>query len=238
MDFSLTPRQLRSATRSAALVNESVTPKMLERMHRTGNSRTMPLSALSPSEAGSRARCLGSENRIPIELYLLFHELEMAGAPYDGLVLNMMMAGLINHLGNDFLKERVLRPLIDGDAMISMGYSEPDSGSDVANCATRADWNGGVWVINGQKMWTTMAHEASWVVLLTRTNHDVPKHRGLTVFVVPLDTPGIEIVAVHTMGTELRTRPTTPTYTSATSGASVTSMAVGGYSPPPSSSAA
>ena len=57
-------------------------------------------------------------------------------------------------------------------------------------------------MINGQKMWTTLAHEADYVLLLTRTNPDVPKHRGLTMFVVPLDTPGIEIHPVHTMGTE------------------------------------
>ena len=62
--------------------------------------------------------------------------------------------------------------------------------------------DGDEWVINGQKMFTTMAHEAHYVFLLTRTNPDVPKHKGLTMFLVPMDTPGIEITPVHTMGGE------------------------------------
>ena len=85
---------------------------------------------------------------------------------------------------------------------MSFGYTEPDSGSDVAAATTKATRDGDEWVIEGQKMWTTMAHIADYVLLLTRTNPDVPKHKGLTFFIVPLDTPGIEIQPVHTMGTE------------------------------------
>ena len=83
-----------------------------------------------------------------------------------------------------------------------MGYSEPDYGSDVASITTRAVRDGDEWVINGAKMWTTMAHEAQWLILLTRTDPDVPKHKGLTMFLLPMDTPGITVEAVHTMGTE------------------------------------
>ena len=72
----------------------------------------------------------------------------------------------------------------------------------MAACATRAERDGDEWVINGQKMFTTLAHEAQYVFLLTRTNTDVAKHKGLTMFVVPMDTPGIEITPVHTMGGE------------------------------------
>jgi alkylation response protein AidB-like acyl-CoA dehydrogenase len=93
--------------------------------------------------------------------------------------------------------------LISGDAQMCMGFSEPDNGSDVANCKTKAEWVDGHWLINGQKMWTTLAHAADWVILLTRTNPDVPKHRGLTMFIVPLDHPGIEIRPIRTMGAEL-----------------------------------
>ncbi len=83
-----------------------------------------------------------------------------------------------------------------------MGYSEADYGSDVASITTRAVRDGDEWVINGAKMWTTMAHEATWLILLTRTNPDVPKHKGLTMFLLPMDTPGITVEPVHTMGTE------------------------------------
>ena len=85
---------------------------------------------------------------------------------------------------------------------MSLGYSEPDSGSDVASIKTRAIRDGDEWVINGQKMFTTLAHEANYVFLLARTNPDVPKHKGLTMFLVPLDSPGIEIQPVHTVGGE------------------------------------
>jgi alkylation response protein AidB-like acyl-CoA dehydrogenase len=83
-----------------------------------------------------------------------------------------------------------------------MGYSEPDYGSDVASIVTRAVRDGDEWVINGAKMWTTMAHKADWLILLTRTNTEVPKHKGLTMFILPMDTPGITVDPVHTMGTE------------------------------------
>ncbi len=85
---------------------------------------------------------------------------------------------------------------------MSLGYSEPDSGSDVASIKTTAVRDGDEWVINGQKMFTTLAHVANYVFLLARTNHDVPKHKGLTMFLVPLDSPGIEIHPVHTVGGE------------------------------------
>ena len=66
----------------------------------------------------------------------------------------------------------------------------------------RAVRDGDEFVINGAKMWTTMAHEAKWLILLTRTDTEVPKHKGLTMFLLPMDTPGITVEPVHTMGTE------------------------------------
>ena len=86
--------------------------------------------------------------------------------------------------------------------MCCLGYSEPDAGSDVAAVATKATRDGDDWVIEGQKMFTTMAHEAHYVFLLTRSNPEAPKHKGLTMFLVPMDTPGIEITPVETVGGE------------------------------------
>jgi alkylation response protein AidB-like acyl-CoA dehydrogenase len=92
--------------------------------------------------------------------------------------------------------------ILAGEVMCCLGYSEPDAGSDVAAVTTRAVRDGDQWVIDGQKMFTTMAHEADFVFLLCRTNPDVAKHKGLTMFLVPMDTPGIEVTPVHTMGGE------------------------------------
>jgi hypothetical protein len=113
-----------------------------------------------------------------------------------------MIAGVVNHVGTEEQKKRVLPSILAGEAMVCMGYSEPDYGSDVASITTRAVRDGDEWVINGAKMWTTMAHAATWLILLTRTNLDVPKHKGLTMFLLPTDTPGISVEPVHTMGTE------------------------------------
>jgi alkylation response protein AidB-like acyl-CoA dehydrogenase len=113
-----------------------------------------------------------------------------------------MVGGVIAHVGTDMQKEVVLPAILSGETLVALGYSEPDSGSDVAAASTRAVRDGDQWVINGRKMWTTLAHEAKYVLLLTRTNLDVPKHKGLTMFLLPMDTPGITVEPVHTMGTE------------------------------------
>ena len=83
-----------------------------------------------------------------------------------------------------------------------LGFTEPESGSDVAAAQTRAVRDGDEWVINGQKMFTTNAQEADYVFMLTRTNPDLPKHQGLTTFLVPLRQPGVEIQPVHTLSGE------------------------------------
>ncbi len=89
-----------------------------------------------------------------------------------------------------------------GTARLTLGYSEPDGGSDIAGARTRAVRDGEEWVINGQKIFTTNAQHAQYTFLITRTDPELPKHQGLTMFLVPLDTPGIEIQALPTIGDE------------------------------------
>jgi alkylation response protein AidB-like acyl-CoA dehydrogenase len=100
------------------------------------------------------------------------------------------------------LKQDVIHKIVAGDAVVSMGYSEPGSGSDVAAAQTRAVRDGDEWVINGQKMFTSGANVAQYVFLLTRTDPQAAKHRGLTMFLVPMDAPGVEVQAIHTIGDE------------------------------------
>ena len=92
--------------------------------------------------------------------------------------------------GTDEQKADVVPRILAGEVMCCLGYSEPDAGSDVAAVATKAVRDGDHWVIDGQKMFTTMAHEAHYVFLLARSNPEAPKHKGLTMFLVPMDTPG------------------------------------------------
>ncbi|MEI6782608.1 MAG: acyl-CoA dehydrogenase, partial [Verrucomicrobiota bacterium] len=91
----------------------------------------------------------------PIEMYVMFNELEKAGAPYDGLAVALMIAAVVNKLGTDEQKERIIPSIISGEALVCMGYSEADFGSDVASIKTRAVKDGDEWVINGHKLWPT-----------------------------------------------------------------------------------
>ena len=202
MDFSLSPRAAEFRTEVMAFLDSHLTGEVIDTMHRTGTFNDKHFNA-ALADAGLLAGAVpGYGDRDPIELYVLFNELEKAGAPYDGLAVTMLVAGVINAVGTDFHREQVFDRLLTGRFNCCLGYSEPDHGSDVAAITTRAVQNGDEWVVNGQKMWTTMAHEADWVILLTRTDPDVPKHKGLTMFLVPMDTPGIEVQPVPTMASE------------------------------------
>jgi alkylation response protein AidB-like acyl-CoA dehydrogenase len=144
----------------------------------------------------------GGQGRDPFEMTAMRDELRLAGVPTDGLGQTIIVARTIRAVGTEEQKQRFLPAALAGEMIFALGYTEPDSGSDVAAAKTRAIRDGDDWIIEGQKMFTTLAHEAAYVFLLTRTNPDVPKHRGLTMFLVPLDAPGVEIHPVHTMGGE------------------------------------
>ena len=202
MDFSLSPGAVEFRAEVKAFIADHLTTEVVDQMHATGTFNDKTFNA-ALADAGLLAGAVpGYGDRDPIELYILFNELEKAGAPYDGLAVTMLVAGVVNAVGTDFHRSRVLQKLLTGRFNCCLGYSEPDHGSDVASITTKAVRDGDEWVITGQKMWTTMAHVSDWVILLTRTNPDVPRHKGLTMFLVPMDTPGIEVQPVPTMATE------------------------------------
>ncbi|HUC35828.1 MAG TPA: acyl-CoA dehydrogenase family protein [Acidimicrobiales bacterium] len=95
--------------------------------------------------------------------------------------------------GSEELKHRLLRPLFTAEEIWCQLFSEPGAGSDVAGLATSAVRDGDEWVVNGQKVWTTVAHMAKWGMLLARSDPNVPKHQGLTYFVVDMHAPGVEV---------------------------------------------
>ena len=202
MDFSLSPGAVEFRAEVKAFIADHLTTEVVDQMHATGTFNDKAFNS-ALADAGLLAGAVpGYGDRDPIELYILFNELEKAGAPYDGLAVTMLVAGVVNAVGTDFHRNRVLQKLLTGRFNCCLGYSEPDHGSDVASITTKAVRDGDEWVITGQKMWTTMAHVSDWVILLTRTNPDVPRHKGLTMFLVPMDTPGIEVQPVPTMATE------------------------------------
>ena len=141
-----------------------------------------------PQEFGGRA--MG-----PIEQVTVNQEISRAGTPgiLDVIGIGMLGPCLIAH-GSDAQKSRYLGPMLHGDEVWCQLFSEPGAGSDLAAVQTRARQNeDGSWTLSGQKVWTTNAQFASFGLLLARTDADVPKHKGLTMFIVPMDTTGVTV---------------------------------------------
>jgi len=205
LEFRLPPEVESFRADARAFLAQHVTDAVLERAHATGTvhdwglHRAMAeggwISAGWPEE-------WGGQGRSPLEMNALTEEMYLSGAPVDGLGVANLVAHTLMYEGTDRQKGEIIPKVLAGEVLTCLGYSEPDAGSDVAACATRAVRDGDEWVINGQKMFTTLAHESQYVFLLTRTDTEVAKHKGLTMFLVPMDTPGISVTPVHTMGGE------------------------------------
>jgi alkylation response protein AidB-like acyl-CoA dehydrogenase len=136
---------------------------------------------------------LGLEGRLQRHIDTRLRE---AGAPpmQSMLFFNMYLAAptMVTH-GSDELRMRALRPMFTGEDVWCQLFSEPGSGSDLAGLSTRAIRDGDEWVVNGQKVWNTLAHLAGRGMLVARTDPELPKHKGLTYFMVDMHAPGVEV---------------------------------------------
>jgi 3-oxocholest-4-en-26-oyl-CoA dehydrogenase alpha subunit len=138
----------------------------------------------------------GGQGRGPIDQFIFFDESMRAGAPVPMLTINSV-APTIMQFGSDEQKRRFLPPILRGEIQFCIGYSEPGAGTDLASLRTRAVRDGDSYVITGQKMWTSLASDADYCWLAARTGAEDSRHRGISIFIAPMDTPGIERTPLH-----------------------------------------
>jgi 3-oxocholest-4-en-26-oyl-CoA dehydrogenase alpha subunit len=144
-----------------------------------------------PKEYGGQARSM-------VEQLIFTDAAAVAGVPIPYLTLNTVGPTIMRY-GTDEQKEYFLPRILAGELHFSIGYSEPGSGTDLASLRTRALREGDEWVINGQKMWTSLIQYADWIWLACRTDPDLPRHKGLSMILVPADAPGVSYTPVHTV---------------------------------------
>jgi alkylation response protein AidB-like acyl-CoA dehydrogenase len=141
----------------------------------------------------------GGQGRSAIEQFIFFDESMRAGAPVPMLTINTVGPTIMN-FGTDEQKQFFLPKILKGEIHFCIGYTEPGAGTDLASLTTKAVRDGDEYVINGQKIFTSLASDADYVWLATRTNPDVKKHKGISIIVVPTDTPGFKAVPMQLLG--------------------------------------
>ena len=141
----------------------------------------------------------GGQGRSAVEQFIFFDESMRAGAPVPMLTINTIGPTLMN-FGTEEQKAEFLPRILAGDIHFCIGYSEPGAGTDLASLRTRAVRDGDEYVINGQKMWTSLSSDADYMWLAVRTDPDAKKHKGISILIVPMDTPGITLQPLRLIG--------------------------------------
>ncbi|WP_185910873.1 acyl-CoA dehydrogenase family protein [Streptomyces sp. WAC07149] len=141
----------------------------------------------------------GGQGRGPDEQFVFFDEAYRAGAPVSMVTLNTVGPTLMKY-GTQRQKDWFLPRILRGEIVFGIGYSEPEAGTDLASLRTRAVRDGGDWVIHGQKIFTSNAQNADWIWLACRTDPGAPKHKGISIILVPTDSPGFAWTPIETVG--------------------------------------
>lgn len=178
-----------------------VTEDVIRRDRETGDNFDegvhLALAAAGYLEKEWKTEGEGGFSRVRSRIWQL--EKRRAEVPWVTWGTTSMVARSVAKFAQPEIRDEVLRGVFDGTVRLSLGYTEPEGGSDVATCKTRAVRDGDHWVVNGSKMFTTGAHNCKYTFLITNTDPDAPKHKSLTMFLVPLDLPGVEIQGIRTV---------------------------------------
>lgn len=206
MDFSrpqLTDEDLAFLDEARTFLATHVTEEVKRRDRETGDNFDegvhLALGAAGYLEAEWKTEADGGFSRVRRRIWEL--EKRRAHVPWVTWGTTAMVARSVDKFGSPELRDEVLPGVFTGHIRLCLGYTEPEGGSDVATCKTRAvrEPDGLSWIINGSKMFTTGAHNCQYVFLITNTDPEARKHKSLTMFLVPLNTPGIEIQGLRTV---------------------------------------
>ena len=205
MEFTPEQEQLRAELRAyfAALM----TPEMVAECDASGGEGGGPLFREAMRKMGRDGwiglgwpKELGGRGFTPLEQFIFVEEVMRAGFPFPFLTTESVGPMLAEH-GNDYHRREIVPKILSGEIVIAIGYSEPGAGTDLASLKTSAVRDDEGWVINGQKMWTSLANFADYVWLAVRTDPDAPKkHKGISMFLIPTSAPGWSCTPVITMG--------------------------------------
>jgi len=204
MDFSrveLSDEDTRFRDELRAFLAEIVTDEVIRRDRETGENfdESVHLALGGAGYLAADYRCADDGGFSAVRRRIWELEIGRAHTPWFHWGTTAMAAHTVEKFGTPELVEEVLPGVLSGRVRICLGYTEPEGGSDVATCKTRAVRDGDAWIINGSKMFTSNAHNAQYVFLVTNTDPEAPKHKSLTIFLVPLGTPGVEIQGIRTV---------------------------------------
>jgi 3-oxocholest-4-en-26-oyl-CoA dehydrogenase alpha subunit len=209
MDFEFSPEQLAFVEEVERFLDEHDDPGVFD-LTRENMAQIVdtPDRRAFMAELGGRGwlgitwpKAFGGQEGDGVYEYLLNEALARRGGPQIGKGVGIIGKTLIRH-GSEKLKQEFLPMILRNEVEFAVGYSEPNAGSDAASMQLKATRDGDGWRLNGQKTWTTSAHFAEWYWVGARTDPEAPKHFGITLFLVPLDQPGITVKPIWTMGDE------------------------------------
>lgn len=215
MKIEFTPEQQALREELRAYFNKLMTPELRAEVAETVGEGGGPLFWQAMEKLGNDGwigvgwpKELGGRGLTEMEQFIFVEEVMRAGFPFPFLTTESVGPILAEH-ASPRLKKELVPKILGGKLIMGIGYSEPGAGTDLLSLKTSAKKEGDEWVINGQKMWTSLAHHADWIWLAARTNFDpeVKKHSRISIFLVPTDSPGYSCAPVHTLG-DVRTNAT------------------------------
>ena len=204
MDFAFTAEQVALRHELRTYFAALMTPEVDDALHRSGWGGALYKDLVSQIGADGWLGVgwpeeYGGQGRTPVEQLIFFDEAQRSAAPVPMLSINTV-GPTIMRFGSDEQRERFLPPILAGELHFAIGYTEPGAGTDLAALRTSAVLDGDEYVVNGQKVFTTQAEDADYVWLAVRTDPDAPKHKGISILLMPTDTPGFSRTPIRVMG--------------------------------------